>query len=175
VSVSHSSIFQSHTNDYLRIFQESGAAPSDSTRPDIDDAYEYFKEVLLSYSLIFSQTKSSRKAFQKQSKKWNLKSRGNMDPILERLCAHSCDSDEARELYWAIEADDPSIHFNPISDFPFLGKRLTDIQDYVSSHNPHSFMALWYDRRNVTWWWTFWVSRHRELPAVLDADDGPRL
>jgi hypothetical protein len=157
-------------NNYLRIFQESVATQSDSTRAEIDDAYEFFKEVLLSYRLIFSQTKSSRKTFKKQWKKWDLTSRGNIDPILERLCGHSCDSEEARDLYYAIDADDPSSHYNPISDFPFLGKRLTDIQDYVSGHNPHSFKALWYDRRNVTWWWTFWVCRALSFFAVLDTE-----
>ena len=99
--------------------------------------------------------------------KWDLISKGNHDPILEKLCCYSCDSDEAGDLYAAIEADDPSSHFTPIADFPFLGKRLTDIQDYVSNHNPHSFMALWYDRRNVTWWWTFWVSLRLRPLAVF--------
>jgi len=151
-------IMCSNTDQSLmsQIFQESGATPSDPARVE-DEAYEFFKEVLLSYRLIFSQTKSSRKVFRKQMKKWNLISKGNLDPILERLCGYSCDSDEAGDLYGAIEADDPSSHFTPIADFPFLGKRLMDIQDYVSNHNPHSFMALWYDRRNVTWWWTFWA------------------
>jgi hypothetical protein len=80
--------------------------------------------------------------------------------MLERLCGHSCESDEVADIYIAIDAEDPSNHYNPIMDFPFFGKRLVAIQDYVRGHNPHNFKALWYDRRNVSWWWTFWVRVH---------------
>jgi len=90
-------------------------------------------------------------------KKWNLKAKENSDPMLYRICGHGCESEEVREIYIEIGADDPSNHHNPAVDFPFLGKRLVFIQNYVSAHNPSSFWALWHDRRNVSWWWTFWA------------------
>lgn len=141
-----------------RIFEDSGASHSyDSSKTDADEARQFFKEVLLSYRLIFGQTYNSRKDFNKQLRKWDLKSKGNSDPMLYRLCGHGCESDEARDIYLEIDADDPSNHYNPIVDFPFLGRRLVGIQDYIRGHNPDNIKALWYDRRNVSWWWTFWA------------------
>jgi len=77
--------------------------------------------------------------------------------MLLLLCGRSWEDDEARQIYDEIGADDPSNHYSSISDFPFLGKRLADLQAYVAGHNPHTIMALWHDRRNMSWWWTFWA------------------
>lgn len=139
-----------------RLFQDN-AASTDFSNIDADDTRQFFKEVILSYRLIFGQTKSSRQRFNKQLKKWDLKSKSNSDPMLYRICGHGCESEEAREIYYEIEADDPSNQYDPAVDFPFLGKRLVSIQDYVQGHKPSNFKALWYDRRNVSWWWTFWA------------------
>lgn len=73
--------------------------------------------------------------------------------------------DDARQIYEAIGADDPSNHYNPRSDFPFLGKRLAELQEYVRGHSPHTIMALWHDRRDASWWWTFWVSPSNKSPT----------
>lgn len=83
---------------------------------------------------------------------------GNSDPMLHRICGHDCESDEVREIYIEIGADEPINQYNPAVDFPFLGKRLGSIQEYIRGHNPSNFWALWYDRRNISLWWTFWVS-----------------
>lgn len=140
-----------------QLFHDSAASPIDFSRAEAEDAREFFKEVLLSYRLVFGQTNSSHNDFNKELKKWDLKSMPNDDPMLYQLCGHGCDSEEVRDIYIAIDADDPSNHYNPIIDFPYLGRRLAGIQDYVRGHNPHNFIALWHDRRNVSWWWTFWA------------------
>jgi len=146
-----------HHSLLYRIFQDS-VTSSDLSSPHTEDAArQFFKEILLSYRLIFSQTKSSRKTFNKHVKKWGLKSKTNSDPMLYRLCGNGCDADEVRELYLEAGADDPSNHYNPAVDFPFLGKRFDILQDYVQGHNPSSLWALWHDRRNVSWWWAFWT------------------
>jgi hypothetical protein len=129
----------------------------DLLKADVDEARQFFREVLLSYRLIFGKTYSSRKDFKKQLRKWNLESKKNSDPMLYRLCAHGYESEEAREIYLEIDADDPSNHYNPVVDFPFLGKRLEGIQDYTRGSSPDNIKALWHDRRNMSWWWTFWV------------------
>lgn len=77
--------------------------------------------------------------------------------MLEILCGHGWEFEDARQIYEEIGAEEPSNHYSPIADFPFLGKRLAELQAYVRGHSPHNIMALWYDRRNVSWWWTFWV------------------
>lgn len=78
--------------------------------------------------------------------------------MLQLLCGQSWDAEDARAIWQEIGADTASNHYSPMSDFPFLGKRLAELQSYVRGHSPHNIMALWYDRRNVSWWWTFWVS-----------------
>jgi hypothetical protein len=86
--------------------------------------------------------------------------------MLERLCAYDCDSDEAAEIYFAIDADDKSNHYNP-NEFSYFEKRLLALQDYVRGHSPHSLRALWYDRRNLSWWWTFWAVIFFGAPTVI--------
>jgi hypothetical protein len=80
------------------------------------------------------------------------------DPILLLLGSHSWKAEEAREIYDEINAGDAASHYSSTSDFVFLGKRLLELQNYVRDHNSQSLLGLWYDRRNVQFWWTFWVS-----------------
>jgi hypothetical protein len=118
-------------------------------------------EVLISYRLIFGQTKNSHRDFKTLSRKWakswnsTPELQKQADPMLYILCGQPCTSPEASAIYDEIEAEDPSTHYSPVTDFPFFGERLVELQNYVRGHN---FMALWYDRRDVSWWWTFWVS-----------------
>jgi hypothetical protein len=77
--------------------------------------------------------------------------------MLEVLCGRVWDSNGAYEIFEEIEAEDSSTYYSPSEDFPFLAKRLLEIQRYVQHHRPRSILALWYDRRNSTQWWTFWV------------------
>jgi len=125
---------------------------------DAEDAKQFFTEVLLSYRLIFSQTRLSRKEFNRFYSKsgfWNKQS--NPDPLITVLCGQSGENTDSRRVYDEIGADDPSNHYSPVHDFPFLGKRLLELQDYVRGHNLTNLKALWYDQRNISWWWTFWV------------------
>jgi hypothetical protein len=42
-------------------------------------------------------------------------------------------------------------------DFPNLGKRLLELQDYMNAQNPQDLVALWYDRRDILRFYTFWA------------------
>lgn len=140
--------------DSIRLVMDASASLGEG-----QDAQEFFKEILRSYRLIFGQTRSSRKKFQKlygKSRSWS--SGPNSDPLLQLICGRSCESGESSTIFAEIGADDASNHYDPQVDFPFLGKRLLGLQDYVRGHNPHNFKSLWYDRRNGFWWWSFWVS-----------------
>jgi hypothetical protein len=125
---------------------------------------EYFREVLLSYRLIFGQDRRSWKAFQKKlrtyAERWDCSDRqsDDGDPMLRTLCCSSYDSPSANRIYQDIDASDSvSPYYYPDSDFPFLGRRILNLQAFASSRNPNNWVALWHDRRNVTFWWTFWA------------------
>ena len=139
---------------------------------DIDDLTpEYFREVLLSYRLIFGQNKASYRAFNRKIPTWGARwncscedakpdqQYDDSDPMLLTLCGSTYKSPNARRIYEAIDAlDDVTEYYHPYYDFPFLGNRLLNLQSFVKSRNPHSWTALWHDRRNIAFWWTFWVS-----------------
>jgi hypothetical protein len=147
--------------DTCRHFREHDA---EERREDLDLTPEYFREVLLSYRLIFGQENASWKAFQKKlptlEDHWDCSDRqsNDGDPMLRTLCGSSYTSPKAIQIYQAIDAsDDVLAYYYPDNDFPFLGRRILNLQAYVSGRNPHNWRALWHDRRNVAFWWTFWV------------------
>jgi hypothetical protein len=120
--------------------------------------------VLLSYRLLFGQNRRSRQAFRRWVTRWqnDWKSTPNAskppaDPILLILGSQSWESDEARQIYDEIGANDPASHYSPTVDFVFFGRRLLDLQNYVRSHSSQSILGLWSDRRSEQGWWTFWV------------------
>lgn len=126
-------------------------------------AADYFREVLLSYRLLFGQDKKSWKAFLAASAAWpahwprsSPNALDDADPLLQTLCGTSATSPAARALYAEIDAEDASPYYYPDS-FPFLGRRILDLQTFVKGRHPTNWRALWSDRRNVAYWWTFWA------------------
>jgi len=73
------------------------------------------------------------------------------------LCGAAWTSHDASALYGAIGAQDDSPYYYSDSDFRFFGRRILDLQAFVKGRNPHSVRALWHDRRNIAFWWTFWA------------------
>jgi len=135
-------------------------------RPEQDEdlSPEYFREVLLSYRLIFGQHKDSWKTFKSKipalPERWACsdKHSDDADPLLSILCSESYDSPEAQKIYEYIDASEElSPYYYPDSDFPFLGRRILDLQAFVGGRNPHNWKGLWNDRRNIALWWTFWA------------------
>lgn len=142
-----------------RIFQCTHNS-SKFANPNDDPAAEYFKEVLISYRLIFGQTRSSYRDFNSLVSKKSLIwfGTGIVDPLLPVICGHSWDSEQVRSIYDEIDVDEASDYYTTSSDFPYLGERLEILQEYVRDHRSTTMTALWNDRRDVGWWWTFWVS-----------------
>jgi hypothetical protein len=131
---------------------------------ELDYTSDYFREVLLSYRLLFGQNKRSRRAFSSRIAGWQKEwiSTPNdpklpVDPILLILGSQGCEAREAQQIYDEIDAEDPADRYSSTSYFQFLGKRLLELQNHVQGHSSQSLLALWYDRRSVQWWWTFWV------------------
>jgi len=76
--------------------------------------------------------------------------------LLYTLCGKSCSSDDSQRLSAAIAANEPANYYNPHSEFPFFGKRLLELQQFVKQHQPQTLRSLLNDRRDVAAWWTLW-------------------
>jgi hypothetical protein len=124
---------------------------------------QFFEEILLTYRLIFGQDDRSYKAFSRMVPVWE-EQRGRTswemtwacDPMLLILCSKSATSEEARKIYDEIDADEPANCYDPSTQFPFFGKRLLELQQFVKQHQPQNVRALLNDRRDVAAWYTLW-------------------
>jgi hypothetical protein len=47
--------------------------------------------------------------------------------------------------------------YSASKDFPLLGQRLLELQNYMNAQNPSDFLTLWYDRRDILRLYTFWA------------------
>ena len=95
-----------------------------------------------------------RRLLEVEKANWQLQCR--YDPLLEVLCTEPDDSGPIQELYKALDAkrfDD----YISVDEFPFLARRLFDLQRFSMAQNPHSWRRLWEDRRNITAWFTIWA------------------
>ncbi|CZR55431.1 uncharacterized protein PAC_05319 [Phialocephala subalpina] len=139
-----------------RLFWDSDQSNS-FLRAEVEDAMEFYREVLLSYRLIFGQDNISHKRFNKMFRKSDLLPKEYHDSLIFILCGQHWDSKEARHVYELIDAEDPSTHYSPTIDFPYLGTRLLELQTYVKDYKPSTFCAIWNDKRDPSEWWTFWA------------------
>jgi len=159
------------THLQIRIFNDS-AYPSggECLWSEPQSAAQFYKEVLLTYRLIFGQDKSSSKDFNALARRWDQRQDALSDPMVEVLCGRRWDANGALQIFEEIEVEEPSSHYSPSHDFPFLGQRLLDIQTYVERRRPESIASLWYDRRNVTQWLIFWVRDSKLLLSERDLE-----
>ncbi len=118
----------------------------------------FLAEVLLSYRLIFSRKRRSRASIGSElaAQKELWRRTGHHDPLLEILCTSPNQSPEIHELYDDLEAEDFEDYVS-IDEFPFLARRLIDLQRFSMVQNPHSLRRLWNDKRNITAWFTTWA------------------
>jgi len=112
---------------------------------------------LRSYRLIFGQDDRSWKAFSKMLNKLEEeqgqgKSIGAFDPLLRILCGQSSTSHEARYIYEEIDTNKQTTYCNPVTEFPFFGKRLMELEQFDKQHQPKSVRTLLNDRRDVAAW-----------------------
>jgi hypothetical protein len=124
---------------------------------------QFFEEILLTYRLIFGQDDRSYKAFSRMVPVWE-EQRGRTswemtwagDPMLLILCGQSAISEEARKIYDEIDANEPANCYDPHTQFPFFGKRLLELQQFIKQHQPQNVRALLNDRRDVASWYILW-------------------
>lgn len=105
-----------------------------------------FREVLLSYRLLFGQGEASRKAYSKGDLRKRHRQSILEDSLLDSLCAIDC---RKEQLYAEVNAGPPKEQYSARKDFPFFGQRLVALQLFVVDQNPSDFWTLWHDRRDI--------------------------
>lgn len=143
----HHSIFQSQKGDF----------ESDHTKAQNSTAYsqDFFVEVLCSYRILFSQQKNARELYFKHFRISSSRQVDHeVDPLRDEICGTPSHSNA---LFDQIEAFPEKSTYWSDSDFPNLGDRLLELQDFVVSQDRGTFRALWYDVRDLNRFWTFWA------------------
>jgi hypothetical protein len=112
----------------------------------------YLAEVLLSYQLIFARNSASRKSIKRRIAELG----GECDPLLKTLCTATKHNQDVKLLYAELHAE-PAENYVQIAEFPFLAKKLIQLQKLSMGRNPHSFRRLWRDRRNLLAWFALWA------------------
>ncbi|KAL8711217.1 MAG: hypothetical protein Q9220_004362 [cf. Caloplaca sp. 1 TL-2023] len=121
------------------------------------EPHEFFRDVLLSYRLLFGQNRGSWKAFNKlYADADGVTKSGEVlhDPLLRRLCGQKWEKE--RSFYKDIDANEAPSHYRA-EDFPFLGSRLLRLQNFSKHQEPHDWKVLWFDRRDIMKCYTFWA------------------
>jgi hypothetical protein len=131
---------------------------SRSPHPHVAEIEDFLCEVILSYRLIFGCKKRSRALLVRilERVKGDWREQGRYDPLLEILCTKTDDSREVQEVYSDLDAKQFEDYIS-VDEFPFLARRLSDLQQFSMVQNPHSWKRLWNDQRNITAWFTTWA------------------
>ncbi|KAH7407371.1 hypothetical protein BKA64DRAFT_413789 [Cadophora sp. MPI-SDFR-AT-0126] len=143
-----------------KVFNDHAATNCEDVQTPEVPASEYFEEILLSYRLIFGLDERSWRSFSKiMTTMEEHEVPGDLpfvwDPLLHTVCGKSASSEEAQRIYDDIEASEPAKTY-PYTEFPFFGKRLIALQDFVKQHQPQNVRSLLNDRRDVAAWYTLW-------------------
>ncbi|KAN0114722.1 hypothetical protein V8E51_004266 [Hyaloscypha variabilis] len=119
------------------------------------NAQDYFREVLLTYRILFGQDKRSWQAWKSYcSTEVDAFDAQIADPLLPALCGRDCRNEST---YNDIQAPELEQQYSAQEDYPFFGDRLVKVQLFVNNKNPGTWSTLWYDRRDILRFWTFWA------------------
>jgi hypothetical protein len=111
-------------------------------------------EVLCTYRLLFGQHSSARYLHCRSDSTRSTLSASGIDPLLRDLCGSS---HKNRRLFDCVNAFPAKIVHSAHSDFPYLGRRLVKLHQFVINQDPRDWTALWYDRRDLNRFYTFWA------------------
>jgi hypothetical protein len=133
---------------------------SDSEKELIVPADEFFREVLLTYRVLFGQDERSFRAFQRflptYDHNWDCSGKDPeqiSDPLLPVLCGKSWKVPAAQEVYKDVNAGSLRESYDANVDFPILGQKLLELQGWVENYSPRTLKALIKDRRNPMAWY----------------------
>ena len=112
-----------------------------------EDITDLLKEILLSFRLIFGQTKRSRAIFRKLQPFTDVPQQAQ-DHFLAQICGRKRPPCPIS----LTERDE----YDLARDFPHLRSKLVRLSGYASSKKPRSLRQLWFDKRESTAWLALW-------------------
>ena len=121
---------------------------SPDPRANYDEITDILKETLLSYRLLFGQSRASRNDFRRLHRNTPELSRSG-DRLLYNICART------RFEHVAVPIDRP-VYFAE-REFPVLGGRIKFLANELRTVKPKSWKELLRDRRDTVQYWTFWL------------------
>ncbi|KAK5630390.1 hypothetical protein RRF57_006105 [Xylaria bambusicola] len=124
-------------------FEKNGPLPW-ASEEDVDGLLQ---EILLSYRVIFGQSKRSRAVFRKLRPFASIPTCGQ-DQSLAELCSRKRPSCSVQLV--EREEYDLTVHF------PHLRSRIAQLSGYASRKKPRSLRRLWQDRRDSPAWLAYW-------------------
>ena len=125
------------------------AAPYSSGQwATVDDVQQMLIETLLSYRLLFGQSKLGRRLFRKLKPFEGFPEVG-IDDFLMTLCAH--------KRYESIPKLRERDVYDLPRDFPIYRSKLAVLICHLNARKPRSWKELWQDNRDSASWLTFWV------------------
>jgi hypothetical protein len=135
---------------------------------DILTFHDYLRDMILSYRILFGMKEKSRRAFKDELQNWRLDKAHDgpfsghrlyemIDPLLWHLCTDTSESPMLKELLSSLDGEETSSRFS-FEDFPFLGRRLQDLESFMEGHKPVGLQLLWQDRRDPQNWWITWTA-----------------
>ena len=120
--------------------------PDDMDRP-FDD---FCREILITFGMIFGQESRSRSAVAKRYR--YLPEQVKNDAVFLDLCTKRW---EDHILFSYLDSPPIRSNYSTEKDFPFLGRKLTRIQEYMTTQSPNDFHTLIFDRRDQLRFWSF--------------------
>lgn len=126
----------------------------------------YFREVLLTYHILFGHDKTSRALFTRVGP--TLSRDPIADPLLPIFCGQGS-SKLSRDIYEEVYID-TSAKSSQFSAFPLFGERILRLEAHIKSCRPEAFSATWYDKTIASTWVTYWVGYiiSQPLPTVTN-------
>lgn len=112
-----------------------------------EDITELLQEILLSYRLLFGQSRRSRSLF-RRLRPFDQIPPEEHDRILSLICGRK----RFKSPITLTEREEYVL----ASDFPHLRSRMVRLNAYAKSKKPHSIRQLWRDKRDSTAWFAFW-------------------
>lgn len=119
-----------------------------------DEINQLLVEILLSYRLLFRQTRRSRAAFRSSSNPF-LKKSAYKDNIRDPLLPALCGTETPHQSIYSGMAE-KEMYYLP-RDFPVLRYRISVLQGHLSNTAPRTWLQLWRDNRDSASWLTFWA------------------
>jgi hypothetical protein len=135
----------------------------DESAKELECSLQLSQEVLMSYRLLFGQSRAARGLGKTLLQK--MESKHDYDQLLACLCTKPRREvvKKLPESFWPVSCRDfdnvlqEVDSYSSRDDFPMLGSRLTAIQEFNLRQQPRRLRDLWRDRRNPLQWYTFWA------------------